>query len=490
MRNKIFLTSIIAMMVVNAPAFADDEVFPTGGLFGVGHTEYGNYTYGNQNNSDWNGYIGLQSGSTSVTTAAACMADPLRFEGTTPDSGTFTFTALYEAKHYNVIYKRDATSCGTAQTGVTDSYNSSTNTGGVEYDGSYTIKAVGSQSGDSGVTIPDGYTFSNWIGTSTGLYNGTQQSYTNALTESNRTYSAAATINPYKIEGDLTLTAYCTANDYYVTYSCNCDDTNVCSGTAPTDVDGSNNPVPHTVNSSVTLEQNGTGNCVKQGYTFSGWDCYRYANGTTGAAVTVTGSYDSSPNATSSGQSITMPPSDVLCKANWGDANGYKITYVCGTNPITGYDVAGNHPADTPVTFNSAWALPVSAGQCSDTGIHFIGWKCERTITTGSAYNGNTANYPLDTTGNVITGGSGVAGTGTGYGYEGNIECTAMWEANTINLVWDTVNASNDAAVQSNSPETCVYGTAATASTGAIKTVQQPNKPGYTFKGWKVTNHQ
>ena len=105
MRNKIFLTSIIAMMVVNAPAFAVDDIMPAN-MFGVGHTESGSTPYGTAGNDPWNGYIGLIQNTDNVTATANCSADPLRYHNTTPDRGTFTFEAQYSPKNYKVIYKR------------------------------------------------------------------------------------------------------------------------------------------------------------------------------------------------------------------------------------------------------------------------------------------------------------------------------------------------------------------------------------------------
>ena len=64
-----------------------------------------------------------------------------------------------------------------------------------------------------------------------------------------------------------------------------------------------------------------------------------------------------------------------------------------------------------------------------------------------------------------------------------NVTCTANWNVNTINLRW----MDDDQSTQL-STGTCTYG-AAVGENGQL-VPYTPTKPGYTFTGWTVYDHQ
>jgi len=65
--------------------------------------------------------------------------------------------------------------------------------------------------------------------------------------------------------------------------------------------------------------------------------------------------------------------------------------------------------------------------------------------------------------------------------YDGDVNLTANWSANTINLTWYDNSAANGGTAMNvgQSSAQCTYD-------GGITLPQEPTKPGYTFKGWRV----
>ena len=479
MRNKIFLTSIIAMMVVNAPAFAVDDIMPAN-MFGVGHTESGSTPYGTAGNDPWNGYIGLIQNTDNVTATANCSADPLRYHNTTPDRGTFTFEAQYSPKNYKVIYKRGS-DCGGALDGnvdCDDPANPSTCVGTAVFNENYTIKKVGSgtiANGWSGVSIPDGYIFDHWEGSSTNsakYYGGsTPVNYMDLSTAINTSDSNADRYYTnqesfiYRIDDDLTLTAKCTKELYYITYDCNCSTygTDCHSTNPPTDSTGytvENENVPLATNDDTTQ-------CGVNSRDFTGWDCKKTGDSsvpvpTGGTPQVITGYF---------------PAYNVTCYAQWSEAGSHEISYDCG-------DVGGTAPSSSHPTYRGAWSLQATPGNgCNSTGYTFTGWDCDNDIDDTAS--SGTPNYPVNSSGSVVA-------SSNDYNINGDTECTAQWTQNTITLIWDQNGGTGVTQTQTS----CMYGDlAGTAggiggdtSNGGIG-VEQPSKPGYTFKGWKIKTH-
>jgi len=454
MTNKIFLTSMLALLVAG-PALADE--WP----YGVGTTGTG---------TNENGYIGgqISSSDSSPVTAADCNATPLTYNGTAPGSGTFTFTADWRPIIGTItldphLYEWDGGGSGCIQLNETVSASSPFTL--------YSVHGVGLYNPQ-----PDADTFSDWNGTNRtssviipvmagytfqGFYDGASACAANANqmidASGNISYSNPDASSQLPTGGSATWYAHWTANPYSITYDCNCD-TSECSGTAPTD------SATHTVHQGVTLKQNGTGNCSKTGSNFSGWNCYKATDLSVG--VSVVGTYPSS-------QSIEMPPYDVLCKANWGNAT-YTITYNCG-------DGSGDAPAPQSYVYQTdTWTLATTPNTCAKTGYHFAGWKCDYNIDENTSYSGTTPNYAATLSSGVYT----VSASGT-YNVPDNTSCTAMWTANDIQLRWLPGYGAN-ANITTNQ-QSCTYNP--TAGSGGISSFSAPSRTGYTFRGWKVSCH-
>lgn len=504
MRNKIFLTSIIAMMVVYAPAFAYTD---------IGHT------------TDGYGYIGLdpQSANGEVMSAASCLADPLRYDDNPYTYGTYTFTAQWDPDTFDVIYKTG--NCQDTDTEVCrDSSSSNLASGqqqcaspatGAQIGHSYTIK----KPGDFNVSfIPnEGYHFAKWSASHT---NGSPNFDSNYLPDTGHAFGVASsntyytydatddTIDPasivYNVNGNLTLTAVCEPNVYTVTYDCNGGTLNENSAlydpNNPNSASGSENVIYGTIYNFGAHTPSNT--CVApdvdKELDSQYWDCTHIVT-VNGVTTTPAVSPNNWPT-----ESVPTPGSqnwyyayNVTCRATW-KGTGRNIRYKCGKNPSTQENMSSSdttiHTAS--VTNGSAFApmyvLSLSdLASCSITngGYTFKGWECDHNISTGASrtvsYYASNPQYPLVVSGNT----SSIDNTSGNYSVSSDTTCHAVWEANVIRLVWETVGADNNADVQDASPTTCNYGTPADASfTGAnpIRTVQQPQKAGYTFKGWKI----
>ena len=435
MKRKIFLTSVIALAVAS-PAFAD--TWP--------------YGYG-YNVTDGTGWIAaLNSAGGSAVTAANCQATPLTIGGESPTSGTFTFTASWSPNRYKVIYTHNNSCAGD---GSTDEYNSNTDTGGALYGQNYTIKGMGASA--SGVTEPAGYHFVSWVGTSGGnvVVNDNPYPYNN-LTEAQRTYTETQTITPYGISGDLTLTASCAANDYDVIYAAGTG----CSG-------GSTDEGGATFGESYTIKGIGTGTgksgvTTNEGYHFTKWVGTSSDSNYTSADYTETGSftYNVVGNLTLTAQ----------C-----DGNDYTVTYVCtGNEPSgtgtasykTGYTTEAGHTQTFTYgsTNNGTAALNVD-NVCSLPGSNPTGWACV-----------TNTNPPVSVDIDANTGGNT-------WSVANDVTCTALWNANQINLRW--LKETGDTTPYTTG--TCVYGN--TTSDAHPITVPAPTKEGHTFNGWIITDH-
>lgn len=423
-----------------------DEVLPTNypPFVGIGHTEYGTGVYGSSNNTPWNGFIGMTgAGSNTVTTSASCSADPLLYEGQEQNSGTYYFQAQWRPNHYDVEY--NSGSCG--GNGITDA-------GAAIYGEDYQIKGLQ----NSGVTEPAGYEFTGWVGTSEGLYNGSDTLTYNSLPQNRRTYGETDTVSPYVIEGNLLLTALCEAIPYHITYDCNCNITGECSGNAPTD----DNSYYVTSNNVTVLENLDNNGCAWDEHAFQGWNC------TANSDNSSVSDSDDYPN-----QVIAnWPASDVTCRAKWSGEQ-HHIYYTCGSYGSTNsVSVGGTPPTDSTLyyTGTTPYALAQDATGCTvPNGYHFVGWNCDKNIDNGSGQAQYNAN---EQTGLVSQSGT--------YNVNGDTNCAAMWDNNQINLIWQ--GGASGVTMPGGLSSSCFYGS------GTIN-VKKPTRPGYTFVGWKVIGH-
>ena len=524
MKNKIFLTSMFAVMLA-FPAYAN---LP----YGVG-VDNSVGTYGQ-------GYIGTQVSAQDSTAISSADCDTSPLTDATNGSnnyGTYTLTAQWTPINYSVRYTPGT---GCSGNGTTDTP--------VTYGTSYTVKnySTASISAAAGYHLP---TTVSWTGDWT---NGTSSV---AGTQTNSNYTPGAI--SYYIPGNLTLTVDCEANDYTVTYApgTGCQggttDTSVTYGssytvknystagitaqsgyTLPTSVtwtgDWTNGTssvagtqtssnytpgaisyyVPNnltltspdctpnqytvtydcnggTVDSSLvdSVDSNGHGidnvTYNTTSYTFQHQsDLCTYANQTPGE-FTCTHNADGTPWFVAQTWNI---PDAVTCTAHW-NATPYTITYDCGSLPDNGGNVNGGTFEDgtnnvhTVYNGTSNYNVLSNANGCGTgtqlDGYHFMGWKCDYNLGSGVAtpnpsMTEYSVNWPTATT---------VSQTIATIGLSNNANCYAQWEANRVDLVY----LKNDGDTAHYDDDSCQYG----ADTFTLPA--NPSKPGHTFTGWLVT---
>ena len=265
--------------------------------------------------------------------------------------------AIWDEDHYDVIYNYgDCGKEGLSDPVYTDSYDSNTEDGGAVYGKKYNISQDANDVMND--NIKGGYTFANWVGTSDGLYNGTQKTYTNALTESNRTYTQTGSLNPYKIEGDLTLTATCTPNKYTVIY----DKGNCYSATGGDyeHINGATYNENYSALSGGTLASV-TGIYAGTGYTFEGWSLYD-------PALNEDGDY----NATWTGETPWKRTEDLKVYAVC-TPNKYKVVYKKGNCEKT--EDYGNGFVDDNVEYDEVYEILGLGDDGVDTIVPKEGWE-------------------------------------------------------------------------------------------------------------------
>ena len=185
-----------------------------------------------------------------------------------------------------------------------------------------------------------------------------------------------------------------------------------------------------------------TGTPEIDGYVFDGW-----ATSTTGTAMT---------SAELEAYAISE---DTNLYAIW-HAGSYTITYNCGGVAGASTTATGPTTNSQNVNMDGSYTL-AAADNCALDGYTFAGWSCP-----------NLTGTP--TFGTYFAGGA----NGT-YSYAGDVTCTAQWTANTINLSWDDNNATT-ASVGGGS--TCTFDGSITLPS------QVPQRTGYEFGGWEVSN--
>lgn len=312
MKNKIFLTSMLAVLVA-CPAFAEYGVTPA---------------------PNESGYIRFGENDTGTSVNAPCQANPLTFEGDdTLTSGTFIFTAGWAPQVYNVTY--DNGTCG--GTGVTDTRT---------YNVAYPILGLGSGTGDSGVTLPTGYTFNGWSET----VNGTDSGETR-----NNPYTYAAD----SLVGDITLTANCSANTYNVRYDCNGGSFTTAYSNGGSNYEDWDNPTTHSqevVYGGQYAFLNPSDVCEKAGENTSAWNCYIDTD-PQGASVSAinTSSWSTANN--------------VVCYASWA-ANVINLRW-----ELDGGQMSVNNPATCDYGVAAGDTGGINGVQKpTRTGYDFTGW--------------------------------------------------------------------------------------------------------------------
>jgi uncharacterized repeat protein (TIGR02543 family) len=266
--------------------------------------------------------------------------------------------------------------------------------------GSGTIASVNQATSTSSINLSDG----------TGL---TKAGYN--LTGWSETANGTAVSSPYTPTVNKTLYAIWTAGVYTVTFNAN-----GATG-SPTNATSTWTYAPSGGTGVVITTAATSGNMVKTGYTFAGW------NTTAGATTAL-----ASPYAATNTANITL-------YAVW-TANTYAVTFNGNSN-------TGGTVANMAITAGTAKALTTNA--YTRTGYTFTGWNTAANG-TGTAY-ANLASVTVF----------------------GDLTVYAQWSANTLTV---TYNASSGA--------TPTGGITSTVTGGRLTSLATTTRTGYTFTGW------
>ena len=254
-----------------------------------------------------------------------------------PASNTSLY-AVCEPRTYDVVYHNDCANLVN---------QTSTDSNGLTYGVSYTLKGLNSTAMPTGISMPAGYDFAGW------KINGA--TYTN----SNPTYTY--TSSGKCSAGPIDVYAGCDPENYTVYY-----------------YTGANSQTP-VASSSVTM--GGTyaiGNasaenasCTGTGESFLSWDCYATDNDNT--------SVDDGDD---------VVPYDVNCRPECiVNATTYNVSFVAGDGSGTMSSQTGKHYGDTITLPDSTFTPPTPAGKYT-----FDKWNCDNNI--GNKAAGATFSMP------------------------------------------------------------------------------------------------
>jgi uncharacterized repeat protein (TIGR02543 family) len=262
--------------------------------------------------------------------------------------------------------------------------------------------------GNTGNLVRTGFTFAGW---------------NTAADGSGTAYTDGSTFNMGT--ANVTLFARWTQNPTFtVTYDAN---TNT-SGTVPSDAG------KYEAGTSVTVKDN-TGNLVKTGFTFAGWNTAANGSGTAYAA----------------GATFKMGTSNITLFARWTQNPTFTVTYDGNTNTTgTVPSDAGNYETGSSVTVKG------NTGNLVKTGFTFAGWN--------TAADGSGTVYAPGLTFNMGT---------------SNVTLFARWTLNpTFTITYDANTGTGTVPADVNKYEA-----------GAVVTVLSSGtlvKKGYTFTGWNT----
>lgn len=451
------------------------------------------------------GYEAIQSGTNIIGNGWICSADNTSNTYLSAVSGTwtaqdnYTCTAQWENTQYTLTYICDS---NTSYSG--GSYASGTTVNLWAFDS--TNNTVGS------CVVPNNLQFNYWS-----------------------CYCPEEDCNDTGASGQMQITnddVVCEANYtplYPLSYTCGEIDGSSVGGSAP-------GTTYHILGTTVDLSGVSPSNCTPgNGYTFNRWSCHRSNN----SSVINSGNYSQ----------VNIVTPGVICDAEWNAPapNTYSLTYtvtnlpsgavqpnddssvVTGTytlgtitNIPTGYSCSvwscETNPGGTSVTVNNnTITMPAENVSCTSTcgcdtsnGYYSDGnGGCINTYTLTYILSNAPSGVNAPAAENVVPGSHNLQNVPSGTGYTcsvwscvtnpggttvtvnnnsvtmptSNVDCTSTCSVNIINLLWDINGADNPISVAT--PPTCEYG-ATTGQSGAINDVQQPDKVGYDFAGWKI----
>ncbi len=290
----------------------------------------------------------------------------------------------------------------------TVSYDGNSNTSGTAPSdaGKYETGSTVTVKENTGDLAKTGFTFAGW---------------NTAADGSGTAYAAGAT---FKMStANVTLFARWTQNPTFtVTY----DGNTTTTGTVPSDAG------KHETGTSVTVKGN-TGNLVKTGFTFAGWNTAADGSGTD----------------FNEGSTFKMGSENITLFAQWNPT--YSVTYDGNTN------TAGTVPSDSgKYEAGSSVTVKLNTGSLVKTGFTFAGWN--------TAADGSGTGYAEGSTFKMGT---------------GNVTLFARWTQNpTYAVTYDANTGTGTVPADVNKYET-----------GAVVTVLDAGtlvKKGYTFTGWNT----
>lgn len=209
--------------------------------------------------------------------------------------------------------------------------------------------------------------------------------------------------------------------------------------------------------------------CDDEGKTFSGWSCdHDIETGDATPIVSGGTTYTYSSNVFSPAISSVLVGtnnSTYTCYAQW-DVQQFTVTYQQDGS------CSGSSYTTSAMNYGSSYTLEtagegVLSGITKPTGKSFGTWSC------------------VDGNNNTVTPVSGQITIPSS-----NVTCTISCTFNVLNLRWLDANGTTDLNTGANSlgnAAQCTYGTAADAE-GSINPINNPTKPGYTFKGWTISH--
>lgn len=411
----------------------------------------------------------LDANEQETTTSASCQEPTL--EGY---SGTSTFTAKWKANNYNITYAPGDHGSG-----------GQTLTNAATFASDYVIRDLGSDiTTKSGVTANTGYHFLSWLGSSTGANPDTTY---NSLTPANRTYSETATISPYSIAGDLTLTAQWKWN---VSGAITLDSSvypnnNTSSQASYTTSSGVTGATPNPLYSAYDIGLFSTQALAEEGVTdllssitIPAKDGYRFDGFWAGNSQMIA---EDGSILNAAKTQIPTENTTATWYAHWTPSN-YNIVYHPGTakSGSASHTVSGSDKT-VQATFDAAYSIIGNSGSGNDTnysqtGYTFDGWLANYTIQDGTA--------SALTNDNTEGGTSYSAGDSGTYKVVGNVDLYAQWKAKQYDVIYDkgAHSASNNYTDTNGITFDTTYTTLAQATTNITADA------GYTFCGWSQSS--
>jgi uncharacterized repeat protein (TIGR02543 family) len=198
-----------------------------------------------------------------------------------------------------------------------------------------------------------------------------------------------------------------------------------------------------------------TGLTLPSGYVFKGWS--ETANSATAEYPYYSNNSYTMNSCEQSGYKIHLY---AVCKLN-----NFTLTY--NVNAKSGVTV-GNQPDPLSVTVTAGTSYTLASAPTA-TGYTFKGWSCKDQYSQSICTDSNNTAINCEASSSITM-------------PESDVICAGQWDVNTITLLWLPDGGTPNPIT---TPDSCTYG-----MSNGITGIAQPQKPGYSFAGWEVTNWQ